>query len=101
MDFQMPNFVASLALHQVRRDSALGLTHVTTRQRGLLWYYNILQAQIYKDYLRVSVKRNVLMEIRNNLKRIKREVRRAPIERKRELLIEAIRLEEMANRWLT
>jgi hypothetical protein len=37
------SFVAALLYHQYRRDSALGLHHVTTAQTGLLWYYNRLQ----------------------------------------------------------
>lgn len=99
--FNRVSFIGALALYQNKRDRALGLTHLTAKQRGLIWYYNTLQAQIYKDYLRASVNRNALMGIRNRLKRIKREARKAPIERKRELLIEAIKLEELANQWLT
>lgn len=40
---QKLNFVGALLLLQKRRDDALGLRHVTTVQRGWIWYYNLLQ----------------------------------------------------------
>jgi hypothetical protein len=43
--FDQINFVGALLLYQRKRDSALGLVHVTSAQRGLLWYYNLLNRQ--------------------------------------------------------
>ncbi len=40
------NFIGALALHQYKRDMALGLNHITTMTRGLLWYYNIKQREL-------------------------------------------------------
>jgi hypothetical protein len=91
------NFIGSLALYQHRRDSALGLNHVTTKQRGLLWYYNTLQDSIRREFIAAQVKRDSLLQIHNRLKRITREAKTAPIERKRELLAEAMKLEELAK----
>lgn len=93
-------FIGALLLHQNRRDNALGLSHVTVAQRGLLWYYNRLLVTQSQDYLKAAMAKGALNKIRNDIKRIKRKVRKAKtIEEKRELLIEALRLEEMAVKW--
>jgi len=93
------SFIGALALYQQRRDKALGLNHVTVKQRGLLWYYNILQDGIKREFIAAQVKRDSLLQIHNRLKRIMREAKSAPIERKRELLAEAMKLEELAKQY--
>lgn len=94
------DLIACLLLHQQGRDNALGLTHITTRQKGLLWFYNHLLFEQYQDYLRAAMAKGALNQIRNDVKRIKRQIRKAKtIEEKRSLLIEAIKLEEMAEKW--
>lgn len=93
-------FVGAVLLHQNRRDNALGLAHITTQQKGLIWYYNHLRFEQYQDYLKAAIAKGALNQIRNDVKRIKRQIRKAKtIEEKRGLLIEAIKLEEMAVKW--
>lgn len=93
-------FIGAILLHQHRRDNALGLAHVTTAQKGLLWYFNSLLIGQHQDYLKAAMAKGALNQIRNDVKRIRRKIRKAKtIEKKRELLIEAIRLEEMAQQW--
>lgn len=94
------NFVGAIALYQHRRDNALGLAHITSQQKGLLWYYNHLRFEQYQNYLKAAMAKGALNQIRNDVKRIKRQIRKAKtIEEKRGLLIEAIKLEEMAQQW--
>lgn len=91
------NFIGSLAIYQHRRDNALGLNHVTAKQRGLLWYYNTLQDGIRREFIAAQIKRDSMLQIHNRLKRIMREAKKASIERKQELLAEAMKLEELAK----
>lgn len=94
------DFIGAILLHQNRRDNALGLAHVTTQQRGLLWYFNHLLIEQHQDYLKAAMAKGALNQIRNDVKRIRRQIRKAKtIEEKRGLLIEAIKLEEMAQQW--
>lgn len=98
MDFSTLNFIACLALHQNRRDTALGLTHVTTRQRGLLWFYNVKQKELLQSVARVSFKLGAIQQIDKLMAKIMTEARDAPIERKRELLKEAVELQKQAKK---
>lgn len=54
------NFIACLALHQQRRDSVLGLTHVTTKQRGLIWYYNIKQRELFTKFIQAGFYNSII-----------------------------------------
>lgn len=92
------NLTACLALYQHRRDSAIGLTHVTTKTRGLLWYYNIKQRELLTQVAKASFKVGAIGQIDNRMAEIMAEAQAAPIERKRELLKEAIKLQKQAKR---
>ncbi len=85
------NFIGALALHQNRRDMALGLNHVTTKTRGLLWYYNIKQQEIATK----SFYYGVIIGCRKRLKQIKKQVKiDTPIEQAQMLYREALVLQE-------
>lgn len=95
------NFIACLALYQFRRDKAIGLMHVTSTQQGLLWYYKVLQQELAKQYVEIGIAYTGLRQIERRIKRIGIEARKktTPIERKRELLTEAMKLQELAEQW--
>lgn len=40
------DLIGMLALYQNRRDTAIGLTHITAKQRGLLWYRNVKEQEL-------------------------------------------------------
>lgn len=92
------NFVGALALHQHKRDMALGLSHVTTRTRGLIWYYNIKQRELVTNVAKASFKLGAIHQIDKRMAEIMTEAQDAPIERKRELLKEAIKLQKQAKK---
>lgn len=96
------NFIACLALHQNRRDSALGLNHVTTRTRGLIWYYNVKQRELHESYQDLMLKSFHLGVIRGARKRM-RQIRKrinltTPIEQARTLYQEYTLLQEAFNK---
>lgn len=101
MEAKDANLVACLALYQNRRDTAIGLAHVTTRQRGLIWYYNTLRQEQAKQYLQAATQYGVLREIERQIKKMLKEARskRTHLERRKELLIQALELQEQAKRW--
>ncbi len=92
------NLIGALALHQHRRDYAIGLTHITTRTRGLLWYYNIKQREVLSQVAKVSFKLGAISQIDKRMAEIMTEAQDAPLERKRELLKEATQLKKRAQR---
>lgn len=79
---QKINFVGVLLLHQKKRDDALGLRHVTTRQRGLIWYYNLLNRQ--------SAAAAIYQPL---IKELARQAEGAPVEQQSELLKAAEKIE--------
>lgn len=97
------NFVVCLALYQHRRDTAIGLEHVTTRQKGLLWYYNTLRQGQVKEYLQAAARYGALREIERQVKKILKEARskKTSLERRKELLLQALELQEQAKQWQT
>lgn len=101
MEVVNANFIACLALYQAKRDKAIGLMHVTSTQQGLLWYYKVLQQEIAKQYLQAEIAYTSLRQIERRIKRIGIEARKktTPLERKRELLAEAIKLQELAGQY--
>lgn len=75
------NFIGALLLHQHRRDVALGLTHITARQRGLLWYYNTLQKEAHEAYLSLMMKSfhlGMVRGIRKRMRRIIKDIKASP-----------------------
>jgi len=92
------NLVAALALYQQRRDTAIGLRHITTKQRYLLWYYNTLQQQEYQALAKVSIAKGVMIEIRSKMAGLKRQLKKAAtLEEKQAILIQATELERLAE----
>lgn len=102
IDFKTLNFVAALALHQHKRDVALGLTHVTTKTCGLLWYYNALQqksVESYQDLMLKSFHLGVIRGARKRMRRIRKTIKpTTPIERARALYQEYVILQETFNK---
>jgi hypothetical protein len=96
--FNQLNFIGALALHQHKRDCAIGLTHVTTRTRGLLWYYNVKQRELLTQVAKASFKVGAIQQIEKRMAEIMTEAHGAPIERKRQLLKEAVKLQKQAKR---
>lgn len=81
MEANDAEFIAALLLYQHRQDNALGLYHVTTRQRGLLWYYNTMQLQAHKSYqalMEKSFHLGVMKGIRRRMRKIKQEIKATP-----------------------
>lgn len=91
-------FIAALLLYQYRQDNALGLHHVTSRQRGLLWYYNALQLNAFKDQQAELLKAfhfGVVRGARKRIEQIKELIGiDTPIEQARQLYKEVLILEE-------
>lgn len=100
--FNQINFVAALTLHQHKRDGALGLTHVTTSQRGLLWYYNTLQqksVESYQDLMLKSFHLGVIRGARKRMRQIRKSIKSTtPIEQARALYQEYAILQEAFNK---
>jgi hypothetical protein len=71
------NFIGALALYQQRRDSAIGLGHITIRQHGLLWYYNTLQRNRYIELTTKAYHLGVIRSVRKRMKELKREIKSA------------------------
>lgn len=92
------NLIASLALYQHRRDVALGMTHLTTKQRGLLWYYQMKQQEMIKEFTGAAMAKSLVDQIDRRMAEIMQEAQTAPLERKRVLLLEAIELKKQAHR---
>lgn len=92
------NLTACLALHQHRRDCAIGLSHVTGRVRGLLWFYNLKQRELLTQMAKASFRVGAIGQIDKRMAEIMTEAQDAPIERKRELLKEAVELQKQAKR---
>lgn len=101
MDLKNADFVACLALYQSRKDTAIGLSHITTKQKGLIWYYNTLKQDI-------AIKSFYLGYVQRASERIKEIVQSVTIntsEKNANLLYqEAIYLEkqirEIKEKWL-
>lgn len=98
MEAKNVNFIGALALYQHRRDTAIGLLHVTTRQRGLLWYYRVLQQKLIARVTKATEAKVVMDLIDNRMTQIMTEAQDAPLERKKELLKEALKLKKQAQR---
>lgn len=95
MDFSTLNFIGALALHQNRRDTALGLSHITTRQRGLLWFYNTKK----QDIAIKSFHYGVIIGARKRIKQIKRTVKPdTPIAEANRLYQEALALQQQIEK---
>lgn len=92
------NLIAALALYQQRRDSAIGLAHITAKQRGLIWYYNMRQQKLLQITIKASFVYGAMQQIDQRMSEIMKEAQNAPIERKRELLREALNLKKQAQR---
>lgn len=89
------NFIGALALHQHRRDTAIGLTHITTRQKGLIWYYNLLLSQ----HLKNAAVYGALQTIQKRMSEIMQEAQTSDLDRQRQLLVEAMNLQERMEIW--
>ena len=100
--FNQIHLAACLALHQNRRYMALGLTHVTTRTRGLLWYYNTLQhvsVESYQDLMLKSFHLGVIRGARKRMRQIRKAIKlTTPIEKARTLYHEYTILQEAFNK---
>lgn len=92
------NFIGALCLYQQRRDSAIGLTHVTKAQKGLLWLYNLKHQELFVKASQVSFKYGAMQQIDKRMTDIMTEAESATLERKRELLTEALKLKKQAQR---
>lgn len=77
MDFQSVNFVAALALHQHKRDTALGLTHITTKQRGLIWYYNVNQRELFIEASKKAFSYGAIRQAQRRMNEIMAEIHHA------------------------
>ncbi len=71
------NFIGALALHQHKRDMALGLNHITTKTRGLLWYYNVKQRDLLIDVVKASFKLGTIRQAQRRMNEIMLEVQHA------------------------
>lgn len=89
------NFIAALTIFQHRRDMAIGLTHITTRQRGLIWYYNTILSQ----HLKNAALYGALKGIQKQMAEIMVEAQSASLDRQRQLLLEAMALQEKMGKW--
>ena len=88
------NFIACLALHQNRRDSATGLTHVTKVQKGLLWYYNVKKQETYTKYFYYGV----IQGARERIAQIKGIINQdTPISEARRLYNESLVLQQQID----
>jgi hypothetical protein len=92
------NLVAALALHQHKRDVAIGLNHITSRVRGLLWFYNLRQRELLGKVAKASFRLGAIRQIDKRMAQIMTEAQNAPLERKRELLKEAVELQKQAKK---
>jgi len=81
------NLLACLALYQHRQDQAVGIGWTSSRVRGLLWYYALLQEKQATGYLTAAYLNGIIQE---GAKEIKRLVERAEtVEDKRAILEQA------------
>lgn len=99
MDLKDADFVACLALYQNRRDTAIGLSHITTKQKGLIWYYNILKTESYNRLIAMSFNLGVIRGARKRIKEIVMQTKLdTPIEEANKLYQEALRLQDAINK---
>lgn len=89
------DFVACLALYQNRRDKAIGISHISQKQKGLVWYYNFL----LRDHLKKATVYGALQAIQSRMSQIMQEAQTSTIERQKQLLLEAMRLREQSEAW--
>lgn len=89
------NFIAALALYQHRRDNALGLTHLTGAQRGLIWYYN----ETLRNKLTKAFHYGIIQGARQRIKEIRKTIKKTtPIEVAERLYKEALVLEQQIEK---
>lgn len=91
------NFIGALLLHARRRDTAIGLTHLTSRQRGLLWYYRTKRDELARNFTQAAITKGLIDGIDKRMAEIMQEEKTATTERKRELLTEALKLKAQAE----
>lgn len=95
MDFGTLNFIGALALHQNRRDKALGLNHITTQQRGLIWYYNTKKREIAVK----SFYYGIILGARKRIGQIKKMVKAdTPLAEAQRLYQEALILKQQIDK---
>lgn len=66
--------MACLTLYQNKHDKAIGITHISQRQRGLIWYYNYLQHELNQALIVKSFYLGVIREGRKKAKQIKQKI---------------------------
>lgn len=89
------NFIGALALYQNRRDKAVGISHISRQQRGLIWYYNTILSQ----HLKNAALYGALKGIQKQMAEIMVEAQSASLDRQRQLLLEAMTLQEKMETW--
>lgn len=93
------NLTACLALYQHRRDCAIGLSHVTTKTRGLLWYYNFRNQELYRRLFVQGFNLGVIRQARKRIKEIKKQVTiDTPLDKAQRLHQEALMLQDQITK---
>lgn len=88
------NLTAYLIAQQRERDRALGINYPGSYTRLLAWYYQVLQKEQMGDAFRAGV----LQRAREKMAVIIAEAETATLDRQKELLVQALDLEEIVNR---
>lgn len=86
------NFIGALALYQHRRDTAIGLTHITQAQRGLLWYYDKKQRDAANKFVKADAYHAIIQLGAFEIKRLVGEAQQNP-GKAREILKQVRQLE--------
>lgn len=85
-----------LLLYQYRQDAALGMDHITARQRGLLWYYNKLQNNIATRALTAAYLNSVIQQAARKIKALVKEAQQA--EDKHKIARQVVALQEIVEK---
>lgn len=88
------NFIAALALLQSKKDKTIGLTHVTSHQHGLIWYYNARRQDMYKVLMKDAFNLGIIKGANRRIKQIKKALKPdMPIEEAQKLYKEFLALQ--------
>ena len=89
------SLTSCLLLYQNRQDKALGLEHITVRQRGLLWYYGQLQTDITTKAMTAGYLNGIIQQSAAEIKTLVKQAEQA--KDKHKIARRVVALQEMAQ----
>ena len=93
---QKINLISCLLLYQVKQDKALGLDYITTKQRGLLWYYQSLRQDLVTKTVTAAYLNNIIQKTAGQIKVLVKRAEKA--KDKHKVARKVLALQEIVNK---